>query len=134
ASASVIGPIIPPSIPMVVFALVSDASIGYLFLAGIVPGVLVGLAQMFYVASIAKRRNFPVEKPIPLREWRWVTWRAIPARMMPVVLLGGIYSGLTTPTEAAAVAALYALLVSAIVYRSIRFADVYRSIRDSARM
>ena len=133
AVTSVIGPIIPPSIPMIVYALVSDASIGYLFLGGVVPGLLMALAQMVLVAAIARRRNFPVEPPIPLRRLPGITWRAIPVLMMPVVLLGGIYTGVTTPTEAAAVAAAYALLVSAVFYRSVGLADLYRSVLVSAR-
>ena len=122
AASSVIGPIIPPSIPLVIYALVSDTSVGYLFLGGVVPGLLLGIAQMGLIAVIAKRRNFPVEPPIPLRELPRITWEALPALMMPVVLLGGIYSGVTTPTEAAAVAAAYALLVSAAALSQHRLA------------
>ena len=133
AATSVIGPIIPPSIPMIIYALVSDASIGYLFLGGVVPGLLMAGFQMALVAYDARRRNFPVEPPTPLREIPGVTWRALPALMMPVVLLGGIYSGITTPTEAAAVAAAYALLISVVLYRSVSFADFYRSVLASAR-
>ena len=133
AVTAVIGPIIPPSIPIVIYALVSDTSIGFLFLGGIVPGLLIGLVQMGLIAVIARRRNFPVEKPVPLRELPKITLDALPALMMPVVLLGGIYSGVMTPTEAAAVAAAYALAVSAILYRSIGWADIYRSLLSSAR-
>lgn len=133
AVSSVIGPIIPPSIPMVLYALVSDASIGYLFLAGFVPGLLMAAAQMAIVASGAKRRNFPVEPPVPLRDLPRITWDAVPTLMMPVVLLGGIYSGVMTPTEAAAVAAAYALLISAGLYRSVGWGDFYGAIARSAR-
>jgi tripartite ATP-independent transporter DctM subunit len=133
ASSAVIGPIIPPSIPVVVYALVSDASIGFLFLAGVVPGLLMGLAQAGIIVGTARRRNFPVEPPVPLRDLPGVTFRALPALMMPVVLLGGIYGGATTPTEAAAVAALYALLVSAFLYRSVTFASLRESLSGSAR-
>ena len=134
AASSVIGPIIPPSIPMVIYALVADTSVGYLFLGGVIPGLLLGFAQMGLIAFTARRRNFPVEKPTPLRELPGITWRAVPALMMPVVLLGGIYSGVTTPTEAAAVAAAYALLVSAALYRSISWSDMYMALLNSARM
>lgn len=133
AASSVIGPIIPPSIPMVLYALVSDASIGFLFLGGVIPGLLMALAQMTIVASTATRRNFPVEPPIPLRRLPGITWRALPALMMPVVLLGGIYGGATTPTEAAAVAAAYALAVSVLLYRSVSFRAFYGSLAYSAR-
>ncbi len=133
AVTSVVGPIIPPSIPMILFALVSDASIGYLFLGGVIPGLLMAGAQMAIVAWGARRENFPVEKPTPLRDLPGITWRAFPSLMMPVVLLGGIYSGVTTPTEAAAVAAAYALIVSVVLYRSVSFRDFYRSVLASAR-
>jgi len=134
AVSSVIGPIIPPSIPLVIYALVSDTSIGYLFLGGIIPGLLIGAVQMGLIAFTAKRRNFPVEPPVPLRELPRLTWEAFPALLMPVILLGLLYSGVTTPTEAAAAAALYALLISALLYRSIGLRDVYNSLMTSARV
>jgi tripartite ATP-independent transporter DctM subunit len=134
AVTAVIGPIIPPSIPMVIYALVSDTSIGYLFLGGVIPGLLMGAVQMGLIAVTAKRRNFPVEKPVPLRELPRVTWDAFPALMMPVILFGCLYSGITTPTEAAAVAAAYALLASAVLYRSIGWRDIYNSLMTSARI
>jgi tripartite ATP-independent transporter DctM subunit len=131
---SVIGPIIPPSIPLVLYALVSDTSVGYLFLGGVIPGLLLGVVQMLLIAATAKRRQFPVEEKVPLRELPRVTWQALPALMMPVILLGCLYSGVTTPTEAAAVAAAYALAVSALLYRSVRLRDVYQSLCTSARI
>ena len=134
AVSSVIGPIIPPSIPMVLYALISDASIGYLFLGGVIPGLLIGAVQMALIAFNAKRRNFPVEPPIPLREWPRITWEALPALLMPVILLGCLYSGVTTPTEAAAVAAAYALAVSAILYRSVSWRDLYGTLVRSSRI
>ena len=133
AVTSVIGPIIPPSIPMIIYALVSDASIGYLFLAGMVPGLLMAGLQMMQVAITARRKNFPVEDPVPMREIPRITIRAFPALMMPVVLLGCIYSGITTPTEAAAIAAAYALVISVLLYRSITFKDFYGSLYTSAK-
>jgi C4-dicarboxylate transporter DctM subunit len=133
AASSVIGPIIPPSIPMVIYALIADTSVGYLFLGGVVPGLLIGMAQMALIAFAAKRRNFPVEPPTPLRDWPGITWRALPALLMPIVLLGGIYSGVTTPTEAAAIAAAYALVVSAALYRSVSWRDLYDAVLNSAR-
>ena len=105
AAASTIGPIIPPSIPMVMYALVSDTSIGYLFLGGFVPGVMMGIALMVLNARMARVENVPLEEPVPRRSFPDLTLRAFPALMMPVILLYGIYGGATTPTEAAAVAA-----------------------------
>ena len=133
AASAVIGPIIPPSIPMVLYALVSDTSVGYLFLGGVIPGFLMALAQMAINTIMAHRHNYPVEKPIPLREWPGITSTAMPALLMPVILLGGIYSGVMTPTEAAAVAAAYAFLVAAIWYRNISVRDAYQAVVNSSR-
>ena len=133
AASAVIGPIIPPSIPMVLYALVSDASVGYLFLGGVIPGLLMAVAQMAINTIQAHRHDYPVEAPIPLREWPWITWTALPALLMPVILLGGIYSGVMTPTEAAAVAAAYAFLVAVLWYRNITAHDTYMAVINSAR-
>lgn len=111
AATAVIGPIVPPSIPMVLFALVSEASVGYLFLAGFLPGILMTIVMSGVNTWMARKHNFPVEAAVPWRQLPRITWYAMPALLMPVVLLGGIYSGVMTPTEAAAVAALYALVV-----------------------
>ncbi|OFZ86966.1 MAG: permease [Betaproteobacteria bacterium RBG_16_66_20] len=134
AASSVIGPVIPPSIPLVLYALVSDTSIGYLFLGGVVPGLLIGVVQMLLIAVTARRRNFPVEKPVPLREFPRITGEAFPALMMPAILLGCLYGGVTTPMEAAALAAAYALLICVVLYRSVRWSDVYNSLLRSARI
>jgi tripartite ATP-independent transporter DctM subunit len=134
AVSSVLGPIIPPSIPLVLYALISDTSIGDLVLGGVVPGLLLGAVQMALIAFIARRRNFPVERAVPMREWPRITWEAFPALMMPVILLGCLYSGITTPTEAAATAAAYALAVSAFLYRNVGWRDIYKSLMTSARI
>ena len=133
AASAVIGPIIPPSIPMVLYALISDASVGYLFLGGVIPGLLMALAQMAINTIMAHRHNFPVEQPIPLREWPAITLTAVPALLMPVILLGGIYGGVMTPTEAAAVAAAYALLVAVLWYRNVSLRDAYVATLNSSR-
>ena len=133
AASAVIGPIIPPSIPMVLYALVSDTSVGYLFLGGVIPGLLMALAQMAINSYMAHKHDYPVEKRIPLREWPMITWVAMPALLMPVILLGGIYGGVMTPTEAAAVAAAYAFLVAALWYRNITVRDTYLAVLNSSR-
>src|SRR5258707_6588362 len=118
---------------MVISALVSDTAIGYLFLGGVIPGLLLGVAQMAYISFVAKRRNFPVEKAVPLREIPRITWEAFPALMMPVILFGCLYSGITTPTEAAALAALYALLGSALLSHAVPWRSGFNSLATSAR-
>lgn len=133
AVSSVIGPMLPPSIPLVLYALVSGTSIGYLFLGGVLPGLLIGAVQMGLIWWMSKRRGFPVEPPVPLRELPRITREAFPALLLPVILLGTLYSGVTTPTEAAGVAAAYALLVSAALYRSMRWRDLYDALLSSAR-
>ncbi len=133
AASATIGPIIPPSIPMVLYSLVSDASIGYLFLGGIIPGLLMGLVLMVMIVYKAKTLNLEAETPVPLRELPQVTLRAFPALMLPVILLFGIYGGATTPTEAAAVAAAYALILTAFFYRSLNWKGLYQILLESAR-
>src|SRR4051812_1972152 len=133
ASAAIIGPIIPPSIPMVLYALVSDASIGYLFLGGVVPGLLLGVVFMVTNSVIARRRAFPVEPAVPMRDVPKITLNALPALMLPVILLFGIYGGVTTPTEGAALAAAYALLASTLIYRSLSVRQVYDALIGSAK-
>ena len=133
AVSSVIGPILPPSIPMVLYALVSGTSIGYLFLAGVLPGLLLGAVQMALIHYQAKTRKFPVEAAVSLRDMPRITREAFPALMLPVILLGCLYSGVTTPTEAAAVAAAYALLISVVLYRSVSWSDFYDCLLTSAR-
>ncbi|MDI1345403.1 MAG: TRAP transporter large permease [Pseudolabrys sp.] len=133
AAAAIIGPIIPPSIPMVVYALVSDTSIGYLFLGGVVPGVLLGVSFMVMNSILARRRNYPVEPPIPLREVPKITINAIPALLLPVILLFGIYGGVMTPTEGAAAAAFYALFASTVLYRSVSWKQLYDALLSSSK-
>lgn len=133
AATAVIGPIIPPSIPMVLYALVSDTSVGYLFMGGIIPGLLMSAAMMGLNSYVAHKQNIPLEEPVPLREIPRVTFRALPALLMPVILLGGIYSGATTPTEAAAVAAAYAFIVAAFFYRALTFKSIIEVMRESSR-
>ena len=133
ASSAIIGPIIPPSIPMVIYALVSDASIGYLFLGGVIPGLLLGVAFMVMNGVIARRRNYPVEPPVPLRDIPRATVSAFPALLLPVILLVGIYGGVMTPTEGAAAAAAYALLAATLIYRAMTWRQLYNVLLSSAR-
>ena len=118
---------------MVIYALVSGASVGALFLGGVVPGVLMALLMMGVVHVIATRRNMPREEKIPLREWPAILYRGALPLSLPLVLLGGIYSGVFTPTEAAAVAALHALLLAALVYRALSWRSFWGVVMESTR-
>jgi len=121
AASSTLGPIIPPSIPMVLYALMANASLGALFLGGVVPGIT------------ASRRNFPVE-PGPKRgERARVFARAVAPLGMPVILLGGIYSGVFTPTESSAVAGLYVMALSGLVYRELGMRQLYDVLLTTAK-
>jgi len=133
AASATIGPIIPPSIPMVLYSVISDTSIGYLFLAGIVPGLIMGLVLMIMNTIISHKRNFVTEEAVPISKLPKITSRAFPALLMPAILLYGIYGGVTTPTEAAAIAALYALFLTGIFYRSVSLKSLYQIFVDSAR-
>ena len=133
AASATIGPIIPPSIPMVMYSLVSDTSIGYLFLGGIIPGLLMGAVLMAMIYMLARRRGMVMDEPVPLKKLPGLTLNAFPALMMPVILLFGIYGGVTTPTEAAAVAAFYALLLAGLFYRALTAGSLYNIVLDSAR-
>ncbi|MEP2027967.1 MAG: TRAP transporter large permease [Paracoccaceae bacterium] len=133
AASATIGPIIPPSIPMVLYALVSNTSIGYLFLGGIIPGLLMGAVLMGMNTFLSHRRGFTLEDPVPLSELPRRTANAFPALLMPAILLYGIYGGVTTPTEAAAVAAFYALMLAAFFYRALSFHALYSILVESAR-
>ena len=132
-TSAIVGPIIPPSIPMVIYGVITNTSIGYLFMGGVVPGLLLSLAQMGVVAVLARKRNFPVEpRPTPRQAVRAVT-AAAPALLMPVIMLGGIYSGAVTPTEAAAVAAGYALIIAFLWYRSLSLPALVDTLVTSAK-
>lgn len=133
AASATIGPIFPPSIPMIMYSMLSGASIGALFLGGIVPGLLIAFALMIYVSIIAKRRKYPKGEVITLKQFISSTIDAIPALLTPVILLGGIYSGIVTPTEAGAIAALYGLTISVLFYRSINLKSLGKIIFETVK-
>jgi tripartite ATP-independent transporter DctM subunit len=132
-ASATLGPIIPPSIPMVIYAMVSGASVGALFLGGVLPGFLMAILMMVVVHFIAVKRNMPREDKIPLREWPAIFYRGALPLSMPIVLLGGIYSGAFTPTEAAAVAALHALILAGVVYRALTWRTFWGVVMESTR-
>lgn len=133
AVAATLGPLVPPSIPMIFYALIANTSVGALFLAGIVPALGTTLALMACVAIIARRRNFPAEPPIGLKALGPIFLRALPPLALPGILLGIIYSGIATPTEAAALAAAYALALAFLVYRSLSLAALAAVIAETVR-
>jgi len=132
-ASATLGPIIPPSIPMVIYGLVSGASVGALFLGGVVPGALMAILMMLVVHWIATKRNMPREDKVPLKDWPQILFRGALPLSMPIVLLGGIYSGAFTPTEAAAVAALHALLLATVVYRALSCKQLFGVVLESTR-
>jgi tripartite ATP-independent transporter DctM subunit len=132
AAASVIGPIIPPSIPMVLYGSVVSASIGGLFFGGVVPGIMLGLGLMLVAGFISHKRKFPVSyRKMTLAEVGWTIIRSLPALMMPMIILGGILGGVFTATEAAAVAVAYSILVGVFFYRTLTLADIVTSVKVS---
>jgi tripartite ATP-independent transporter DctM subunit len=132
-ASAIIGPIIPPSIPMVLYAMSSNASVGALFLGGVIPGLLMAALMMVVVYIIAVRRDIPRDDPIPKGEIAGMIRRGLLPLSLPVVMLGGIYTGVFTPTEAAAVAALHALLLAGIVYRAFKPMELFAVVLESSR-
>ena len=133
-NAGTLGILIPPSIVMVVYGAVTETSIGNLFIAGIVPGIVLTLAMMVTVAFIARRQALPRQPRESLRTLLQTAREAIWGLLLVVIILGGIYAGVFTPTEAAAVAAVYAFVIAVFVYGDIRMADVPRILSESARV
>lgn len=133
ACSSTLGPIIPPSIPMVLYGVVTSTSIGYLFLGGVLPGMFIAVALMTYVAVLARLKGFPTQPKPTRQEAVAITKDALPTLFLPVILLGGIYSGAVTPTEAAAVAAFVALMLAVFWYRSLSLKVLFQVLLESSR-
>lgn len=132
ASSALIGPLVPPSIVMVLYGVIADASIGKLFLGGIVPGFLCAAALMAMVSWYAARRNYPREPKATWPEVRARFLRSFPALLTPVVIVGGIFSGFFSPTEAAAITVLYALLIDLLFYRELTPARLWDALYETA--
>jgi len=132
ASSGYIGVIIPPSIPMVTYGVVTGASIGGLFMAGIIPGVLIGMGLMLVAYFTSKKYGYVGEKRASLKEIGLAFVDAIPALLMPIIILGGIYGGFFTPTEAANVAVVYGFLVGMFFYRELKLKDVPEVLKIAA--
>ena len=123
-----LGPLMPTSIPMIFYALIANASVGAMFIGGLVPAALMALAMMIVIALIARRRSFPREPRIAWSEMPRIFARALAPLALPGILLGLIYSGITTPTEAAAIAASYALVLGLLVYRTLSLKELHAAI------
>ena len=132
ATSSTIGPIIPPSIPFIIYGVLGEVSIASLFLAGFVPGVLLGLFQMGVVGYYARKRQYPKGRLPSLKEAVKVSFDAALVLMLPVIILGGILTGIFTPTESACIAVFYALFLSLVVYRDIKIRSLPRILIDTA--
>jgi tripartite ATP-independent transporter DctM subunit len=134
AASATIGPIFPPSIPMIFYSMLSGASVGALFMGGMVPGVLMAVFLMAYVAYISNRRNYPTGVSVGFRQFVRDTLYALPALLTPVILLGGIYTGVVTPTEAGALASFWALAISVVYYRSLGWRQLVEVLKSTAKM
>ncbi|MDK9710159.1 TRAP transporter large permease [Acidaminobacter sp.] len=134
AASSTIGSIIPPSIVMVVYAGITNASVAALFLAGVIPGIMVGLAMMVVVAIRGKKYNFPKNERVKLNEIGKLFLKSFPALVTPIIIIGGIVSGFFTPTEAAGVSAVYALLVGMFIYKTIKARQIPEIIIETLRL
>ncbi|WP_305768908.1 TRAP transporter large permease [Candidatus Epulonipiscium viviparus] len=134
AASSTLGSIIPPSITMVVYAGIANVSTGALFMTGILPGILLGLAMMLVVFYYSKRKNFPKCDKVPRFEVLKLTFESLPALLTPIILIGGIVSGWFTPTEAAAFACIYALFVGIFFYRTIKLAALPRILIETMKL
>jgi tripartite ATP-independent transporter DctM subunit len=131
-ASSTVGPIIPPSVPLVIYGILASASIGRLLIGGIVPGVLVGILLMVMVAFYASRKRYP-RRPKATWEELWRGFKgAVGPGLTPVILVGGMLSGMFTPTEAAAIAAFYAFVLSFFVYRELTLAQLWRILKETA--
>ena len=126
AASSIVGPIIPPSIVFIMYGVLASTSIIDLFLAGIVPGILLGLSQIIVIQLMAKKRGFASGQPTSVKRIASTGGKAIPAMVLPIIILGGILGGIFTPTEAGAVAVLYGLIVAGLIYRRLNVPTVVR--------
>ncbi len=133
-NAGTLGILIPPSVVMVVYAAATETSVGTLFMAGVVPGLLLGVVLMVAIYIIAVKKNLPAMPRATVREWLSAARKAVWGLLLMVIILGGIYSGMFTPTEAAAVAAVYSAFIALFVYKDMRITDAPKVVLESAKL
>jgi tripartite ATP-independent transporter DctM subunit len=131
AASSTIGPIIPPSVPMVIYGILAEASISSLFLAGALPGVIMGLLMIIMSYYFAVKNDYPAGKKSTFKEMLTALYKAIPALLTPVIILGGMWGGIFSPTEAAAVAVGYAI-IQGLVAKELTFKGLWDSLKDAS--
>jgi len=132
AASATIGPIIPPSIPMVIYSMLTGVSLGYLFLAGFLPGLLLGFFEMVMVYVLSRVRNYPKGERVPFPMLLKAFWNSLPALLAPAILLIGIYGGVFTATESAAIVAGYVIIISFLIYKSLGWKKLYKILIKSA--
>ncbi|PHV70594.1 C4-dicarboxylate ABC transporter permease [Sporanaerobium hydrogeniformans] len=134
AASSTLGSIIPPSITMVVYAGIANVATGALFMTGLIPGILLGLAMMLVVKYYSKRKNFPTSERVPFKEVMRLTFESLPALLTPIILIGGIVLGIFTPTESAAIACIYALVIGIFFYKTIKIKALPRILMETLKL
>ena len=133
ATSSTVGIIIPPSSTMIIIAWITGLSVAKMFMAGAIPGILLGLMYLAITVIMSKKRNYPREKRATLREIRMALSDTLWALLLPIILLGSIILGIATPTQSASLAAVYALILGIFVYRTLDFKAIYRSLAETAK-
>jgi len=134
AAGSILGPLVPPSLALILYGVLTGTSIADLFLAGIVPAFVLCAGLLVYVLVKARREDHPLPEVVPVEERRGLAIKALPALFLPVIIVGGIRSGVFTPTEAAAVAVVYALAVGLLLYRTLNLSKIFTSFYEAATM
>lgn len=133
AASATEGPIIPPSIPMIIYAMVSGTSVGALFMGGVVPGLILGVVMMVYTAFVSVKRNYPTGKKYGARQFLWEGIKSFPALFTVVILLVTIYTGVVTPTEAGALAAAWAIFISIVFYRALGWSEFMTVLKNTVK-
>ena len=133
ATASCMGPIIPPSVPFILYGVIANVSIGKLFLGGVIPGFMLGFGLMFYMYFVAKKRKYPKQERSTLKEIIFSAWQALPALFMPVIIMGGIMGGAFTPTEAAGVLVIYSIIIGIFLKKELKRKDIPKTLLNSGK-